>query len=126
MMARVSTLGFGIAGTLFAVMMASRDIQSLWDQFQLYVGLFAGGLGGLFLLGMTVSRANGRGAVAGLFLSGVIQYGLMMYTQMHVLLFAATGFLSCFILGWGISLFSSGRDGPVKPNSRRSTQEIFR
>lgn len=104
MMARVSTLGFGIAGTLFAVMMASRDIQSLWDQFQLYVGLFAGGLGGLFLLGMTVSRANGRGAVAGLFLSGVIQYGLMMYTQMHVLLFAATGFLSCFILGWGISL----------------------
>lgn len=110
MMARVSTLTFGLIGVLFAVMMASREIQSLWDQFQLYVGLFAGGLGGLFLLGMTVSRANGRGAVAGLFLSGVIQYGLMMYTQMHVLLFAATGFLSCFILSWGMSLIFPDRD----------------
>jgi len=104
MMARVSTLGFGIAGTLFAVMMASWNIQSLWDQFQLYVGLFAGGLGGLFLLGMTVKKANGKGAVVGLLLSGVIQYVLMTQTQMHVLMFAATGFISCYLLSWMISL----------------------
>lgn len=103
-MARLATLAFGVAGTGFALMMASWNIQSLWDQFQLYVGLFAGGLGGLFLLGMTVKKANGRGAVAGLLLSGLLQYILMTFTHMHVLMFAATGFISCFVLSWLISL----------------------
>lgn len=103
-MARVATLVFGVLGTGFALMMASWNIQSLWDQFQLYIGLFAGGLGGLFLLGMTTKRANGRGAVAGLILSGMLQYYLTMNTNMHVLLFAATGFVSCYVLSYLFSL----------------------
>lgn len=102
--ARISTLVFGVLGTAFALMMASWNIQSLWDQFQLYVGLFAGGLGGLFLLGMTSKRANGNGAVAGLLGSAVIQYLLMVNTNMHVLLFAATGFVTCYVLSYLISI----------------------
>lgn len=103
-MARIVTMVFGIAGTIFALLMASWNIQSLWDQFQLYVGLFAGGLGGLFLLGMTTRRANGRGAVIGLVCSAIIQYFLTYYTHMHVLLFAATGFVSCYVLSYLFSL----------------------
>ena len=103
-MARVATLAFGVFGTGFALLMASWNIQSLWDQFQLYIGLFAGGLGGLFLLGMTTKRANGRGAVTGLILSAIIQYFLTSYTNMHVLLFAATGFVSCYVLSYLFSL----------------------
>ncbi len=102
--ARVSTLIFGIMGTAFALMMASWNIQSLWDQFQLYIGLFAGGLGGLFFLGMTSKKANGKGAVAGLIMSTIIQYVLTQYTHMHVLLFAATGFVSCYVLSYIVSL----------------------
>lgn len=108
-MARISTLTFGVIGTGFALLMASMNIQSLWDQFQLYVGLFAGGLGGLFLLGMTTKRAHGRGAVVGLILSGIIQYYLTNYTHMHVLLFSATGFVSCYVLSYIFSLIIPNR-----------------
>lgn len=104
-MARLITLIFGVMGTFFALMMSRWNIQSLWDQFQLFIGLFAGGLGGLFLLGMTAKRANSYGAVSGLVLSGIFQYYLMIATDMHVLLFAATGFISCFVLSYLISLF---------------------
>lgn len=107
--ARIATLVFGVVGTGFALLMATWNIQSLWDQFQLYIGLFAGGLGGLFLLGMTSRRANGRGAVAGLILSGIVQYFLTLYTDMHVLMYAATGFVSCYVLSYLISLLPGFR-----------------
>ncbi|MEQ9438701.1 MAG: sodium/solute symporter [Cyclobacteriaceae bacterium] len=102
--ARWATLVFGILGTGFALMMASWSIQSLWDQFQLFIGLFAGGLGGLFLLGITTRRANGIGAVIGLILSGVLQYYLTRYTSLNVLLFTMTGFVSCFVFSYLFSL----------------------
>ena len=103
-MAKTATLVFGVIGTGFALLMGTMSIQSLWDQFQLYVGLFAGGLGGLFLLGMTAPRAHGRGAVVGLVLSGIIQYFLTQYTHLHVLMFSATGFLSCYVLSYLFSI----------------------
>src|SRR5690606_35173768 len=39
-MAKTATLVFGVIGTGFALLMGTMSIQSLWDQFQLYVGLF--------------------------------------------------------------------------------------
>ena len=102
--ARVSTFIFGVAGCAFALLMVSWDIKSLWDQFQLFIGLFAGGLGGLFLLGMTTTRSNGAGAVIGLLLSGCIQYYLSTYTNMHVLLFTGTGVVSCYVLSYVFSI----------------------
>ncbi|GAA5220191.1 sodium/solute symporter [Membranihabitans marinus] len=103
-MARISTLIFGILGTGFALLMSRMEIQSLWDQFQLYIGLFAGGLGGLFLLGIVTKRANGNGAVIGLIASGIIQYFLTQNTDLHVLLYAGTGFVSCFVIAYVASL----------------------
>ena len=102
--ARMATLIFGIAGTAFAMMMASWDIKSLWDQFQLYIGLFAGGLGGLFLLGITTKKANGAGAIIGLIFSAAVQYFLSRFTVMNVLLFSMTGFISCYLIGYLTSL----------------------
>lgn len=103
-LAKIATLAFGVIGTSFALMMASWNIQSLWDQFQLYIGLFASGLGALFLLGMTMKKANGRGAVIGLILSVFLQYFLMKNSHLHVLMFAATGFISCFVFSYLFSL----------------------
>src|SRR5690606_37950490 len=48
-LARWATGIVGAAGTIFALFMATWDIQSLWDQLNTFIGLFAGGLGGLFL-----------------------------------------------------------------------------
>ena len=36
---------FGVAGTGLALMMAGWGIKSLWDQLNVFIGLFAGGLG---------------------------------------------------------------------------------
>jgi len=103
-LAKGATTVVGVTGTLFALAMATWEIQSLWDQLNLFIGLFAGGLGGIFLLGMTSNRANGQGAVVGLISSGVILLLVKVYTTLSFLLYAAIGVASCMMIGYVVSL----------------------
>ncbi len=103
--ARVASLVIGITGTILAVWMALSDIKSLWDEFIKILGLFTGGLGGLFLLGMTTKRPSGHAAVFGLILSGFTQFIIVNNTEIHSLLYAATGIISCFVFGYVSSFF---------------------
>ena len=105
-LARIVTLTVGVTGVAFALWMAHSDIKSLWDQLVKYIGLFGGGLGGLFLLGMLNKRANSTGAICGLLISAATQFFVMTSTNIHSWLYALTGLLSCFIFGSAISLFS--------------------
>lgn len=98
--ARMATLIVGLAGTSFALIMATWDIQSLWDEFQKVLGLIIGGLGGVFLLGILSSRATGPGALVGISCSVVVQILVAYYQPVHLMLYSATGVLSCFICGW--------------------------
>ncbi|SDB58807.1 transporter, SSS family [Flavobacteriaceae bacterium MAR_2010_188] len=102
--ARSATLVSGIIGILFALWMASFDINSLWDQFFKILGLFTGGLGGLFLLGVCFKKANSTGAIVGLIVSSVVQFVISSYTDLHIFLYSATGLLSCVIVGYIESL----------------------
>lgn len=110
--ARWLTVIVGASGMLFALMMARWDIKSLWDQFNTILGLFAGGLGGMFLLGILCRRAHGVGAVFGLVASGMIQFFVSQYTAVHLLLFTFTGMASCIIMGYLASVLI-----PVKEKS---------
>ncbi len=103
-LAKWTTAIIGVAGTLFALLMATWDIKSLWDQLNTFIGLFAGGLGGLFLLGICTRRANGFGAVVGLIVSGFVQWYVKEFTAAHFFLYAVTGTLSCLIVGYLASL----------------------
>ena len=103
--ARRATLVIGIVGTLFAFMMATMDIKSLWDEFQKVLGLIIGGLGGVFLLGILSKRANSSGVIIGLGVSIIVQILVAIYQPVHLLLYAATGFISCFIAGYLASGF---------------------
>ena len=102
--ARSATLITGLAGTGFALLMATWDIKSLWDEFQKVLGLIIGGLGGVFLLGILSRRATGTGALVGLSCSIVVQILVGYYAPVHLMLYSATGVLSCFICGWLASL----------------------
>ncbi len=114
--ARWATLVAGIAGTLFAILMATSDIQSLWDEFQKVLGLILGSLGGLFLLGMLTKRANSSGALIGIIGSVIVQYIVGYYQPVHLLLYSTTGVISCFVLGWLASgFFSSSPQSSEKP-----------
>ena len=92
--------------------MAKSGISSLWDEFNTLLGLFTGGLGGLFVLGIFTERANARGALAGILLSGAIQYLVKTHTDINLLLYAFTGLVSCVFFGYLFSIVF-----PVKQKS---------
>ena len=104
MLPRIATFLLGLAGIAFGLMMATMDIKSLWDEFQKILGLILGSLGGLFLLGILTRRANGTGAIIGILGSILVQIWVGKTQPVHLLLFAATGFISCFVIGYISSL----------------------
>lgn len=106
--ARAITLIVGTGGTIIALFMAESGISSLWDQFNTILGLFTGGLGGLFVLGIFTERASARGALIGILLSGGIQYLVKTYTDINLLLYAFTGLASCVTFGYLFSIIFPG------------------
>ena len=102
--ARISGVLVGLTGTGFALSLATWDIQSLWDQFNVFLGLLTGGLGGLFLMGIFTKRINGTAAMIGLLSSIVILLLLRSYTQVSFLLFGFIGLITSFTIGWLCSL----------------------
>ena len=108
--ARIATLCMGVLGVLFAVMLANMDIKSLWDEFQKVLGLIIGGLGGVFILGIFSRRANSLGALVGIIGSAIVQYLVSLYQPVHLLLYSATGVVSCVVLGLLASYFSKPKE----------------
>jgi len=102
--ARIATLITGVLGVLLALWMASSNIKSLWDQFYRYLGLFTGGLGGMFLLGMLTKRANATGTLLGLVVSALLIWYISVYTEINFLMYAFFGVASCFVFGYIFSL----------------------
>ncbi len=110
---RIATLVFGLAGVAFGMLMATWEIKSLWDEFQKILGLILGGLGGLFLLGLLTKRANGAGAIIGIVGSIVVQLIISQGQHLHLLLYAASGFISCFLIGYIASLLMPSFNKPT-------------
>ena len=63
--ARLSGIVVGGLGLLMAILLATFDIASLWDQFNFFLGLLTSGLGGLFMMGIFTERISTRSAFAG-------------------------------------------------------------
>lgn len=104
LLARKATLVIGVLGIAFALFMATLEIQSLWDEFQKILGLVIGSLGGVFLLGLLVKRANSNGVLIGIAGSIIVQIFVAVYQPVHLLAYSATGVISCFIIGGLASL----------------------
>ncbi len=101
--ARIVTVVVGLCGTLFAIWMGSRpDIQSLWDQFAAYLGLFGGGLCGLFLLAIFTQRTSAAAALIALLGSAFVQYQIRQAGVVNPWLYSATGIVACVVLGYGL------------------------
>ena len=98
-LARIATIIFGITGTLVALFMAGFEIKSLWDVFNKVLGLIIGSMSGLFILGILIKNANSRGALIGFFGSLLIQIYIANQSSIHLLLYTATGMISCVTLG---------------------------
>ncbi|MEE8301078.1 MAG: sodium:solute symporter, partial [Candidatus Tectomicrobia bacterium] len=65
--ARALTFLMGVLGTLAGLLFISPEIRSLMEEYFKVIGMFMGALGGLFVLGVTSRKANGWGALVGIF-----------------------------------------------------------
>ncbi len=101
----------GVLGTASAILMASFEIKSLFDQLLLFMGLTGGGLAGVFLLGMLTNRANTVGVFIGFVASCIIQYAISFHTDFHFLLYSTTGLASCYAIGYMASLLFPSKNG---------------
>ncbi len=105
--ARWVTFTVGVFGMVVALLMAQWKAYSLWDQFNVILGLFTGSIGGVFMLGIFTTRANGPGVVAGLILSTIFQFWVSQYTSLNLLMYAFTGLVSSLLFGYLFSLVFS-------------------
>jgi len=113
-LARWLTAVLGAAATAFGLLMATYEIESLWDLFLKILGLFGGSLAGLFALGIFTRRANGWGALVGAITSALVLFGVVWFTRIHFFLYSAIGIAVCFIVGYLASLLI-----PAKPKDTR-------
>jgi SSS family transporter len=99
----------GLFAVAAALVLASLNMTSLWDTYLNLVGLAGSGLAGLFALGIFTRRATGAGALIGALASAVVLYWVQQYTNLHFFLYAAIGVLTCFTLGWLVSVLIPSR-----------------
>jgi SSS family solute:Na+ symporter len=102
--ARITTLLLGIFVTCIALYMAHKGVSSLWDKFNTILGLFTGCIGGAFILGIFTKKASGNGVMIGMAVSCFTQIMIQYYTNVHLLMYAFTGLISCVGFGYIFSL----------------------
>jgi solute:Na+ symporter, SSS family len=103
-LARWLTVVVGTAGTASALLLASWDVRSLWDTFLQALGLFGGGLAGMFALGVFTRSATGRGALVGFAVSAIVLLAVQQTTPVHFLLYGGIGIVTAFAVGYVTSL----------------------
>lgn len=108
--ARISGIIVGIAGILLALFMVRWNIKSIFDHFNIIIGLFASGLGGLFAMGLFTKRINSVGALSGFIGSAIALIIVKYFTDISFLLYGFIGLVICFIIGYMVSMIiPSGR-----------------
>ncbi|GAB5451190.1 MAG: sodium/solute symporter [Halioglobus sp.] len=102
--ARLLTFIVGALGTLAGLLFISPDIRSLMEEYFKVIGMFMGALGGLFVLGVTTSKANGWGALVGIFAGVGVMLSAWLGQWADGYLFATIGIVTCLAVGYCASL----------------------
>lgn len=113
-LAKWLTGAIGALGTGTALVLATWEVASLWDTFLRALGLFGGGLAGVFALGIFTTRASASGALAGLLASAGVLFAVQQYTAIHFFLYAAIGIAVCVIVGYLASLVFGRESRPLQ------------
>ena len=113
-LARRPTLGLGIVATGAGLLLASFDIESLWDVFLELLGLLGGTLAGLFALEIFTRRAHAAGALTGAVASVAALYLVKTLTAVHFFLYAGIGIVTCIAVGYLTSLILPHDRAPLE------------
>lgn len=107
--ARYLTVLLGVLGTGSALVMAVLNSPSMWDQYMKVVGLFGGGLAGLFALGVFTRRTHAAGAIIGFLASAVLLYWIAANEIVNGVLYAIVGLAGCAVIAYAVSLVIPSR-----------------
>lgn len=107
-LARWLVVLIGITGTGTAWLLASMDIRSLFDHFNMIMGMLGGSLAGVFALGVFTRRANGPGALIGAVAGTVLVLMVKFGTDVNFYLYGPIGVGSCMVIGYTASLLLPG------------------
>ncbi|MFT5407701.1 MAG: SSS family solute:Na+ symporter [Verrucomicrobiales bacterium] len=112
---RASTIGWGVIGTGTALLLTgnAKNILDIWWQLS---GMFAGGMLGLFLLGLIVRKAGNAAAVTGVVLGVIVIFWLSaswvpgkLRPMLHGNLTIVVGTLTIFLVGLLVSKIPNNR-----------------
>lgn len=102
--ARLLTFAMGVIGTLAGLLFISPEIRSLMEEYFKIIGMFMGALGGLFVLGVVTRKANGWGALVGIFTGVVVMVAVWLMEWADGYLFATIGIVTSLLVGYLASL----------------------
>jgi len=85
--ARRTSVVVGVLGCLFAILMAIWNVLSLFDWFNMILGLMTGGLCALFVMGIFIERIDGRAALTGFIAGSVAIFFISVYTDLFFLMY---------------------------------------
>ncbi|MCL4693261.1 MAG: sodium/solute symporter [Candidatus Hydrogenedentes bacterium] len=112
-LARWITVLIGALGTGTALLMTfMEDIGSVWEHYMKLIGLFGGGLAGLFALGIFTRRATGAGALMGAAAGAVVLYFVQSQSNLSFLLYSTVGIVTSFVVGY-LASFLFGRNNDL-------------
>jgi solute:Na+ symporter, SSS family len=108
-MARWSGIVVGVFGVGMALILATWNIASLWDQFNTFLGLLTGVLGALFIMGIFIPRIGAPAALIGAACGFIILLVVNNSTTISFLLFGFIGIASSVIIALMVSLVIPNR-----------------
>lgn len=127
-MARIITLVLGVLMIVAACLLTRLKMTTFLDIGFFLGAVFAGGLGGLFLLGFFFKRTNGQGAMVGVMVGVLVILWLTMShlnmlptsisSSIHPFIINVIGNLTVFIVGYVASLFWPA---PTEQQLKRAT-----
>jgi solute:Na+ symporter, SSS family len=101
--ARLSGVIVGVLGIGMALILATWNIASLWDQFNTFLGLLTAGLGALFIMGIFFPCISGNAALIGTFGGIALLLFIKNQTDLSFLLYGFVGMTSSILLAYLIS-----------------------
>lgn len=96
--ARWSGIIVGLFGMFMALMLATWNIASLWDQFNTFLGLLTAGLGAFFVMGIFFPRISGPSALTGVLAGIVVLILVKNHTTLSFLLYGFIGLVASVLL----------------------------
>lgn len=109
LLARLIIILAGVLGTIAALYFVNTNQKETWDLFLKFIGLFGVPIAGTFALGIFTNRANGRGAILGLFASAIACYMIQeMGLSKNPFLISVFAFFASAIFGYIFSIIIPG------------------